>query len=57
MLNYIKKSLILLIIPIFLASCGGFNRSESAKNQPVNAKDRVKKNIESKKEIQYYNKL
>ncbi len=46
MLNYILKSIIFIIIPIFLTSCGGFDRSESAKNQPVNAKDRVKKNIE-----------
>ncbi len=46
MLNYIKKSFIYVIISIFLTSCGGFKRTESAKNQPVNAQDRVKKNIE-----------
>ena len=46
MLNLIKFSLICIIIPIFLSSCGGFKRSEVAKNQPINADDRIKKNIE-----------
>ena len=40
----IKKTLIPFIILIFLNSCGGL--SETAKNQPVNAEDRVRKNIE-----------
>ena len=46
MLKFNKISLIYIIIPIFLASCSGFNRTDSSVNQPVNAKDRVKKNIE-----------
>ena len=46
MLKFIKISLIYIIIPIFLASCGVFNRTDSSINQPVNAKDRVKKNLE-----------
>ena len=44
MLNFIKITLIWLIIPIFMTSCG-FERSETAKNQPVNAEDRVQKNL------------
>ena len=46
MLKFNKISLIYIIIPIFLASCSGFKRTDSSINQPVNAKDRVKKNIE-----------
>ena len=46
MLKFIKISLICIVIPIFLTSCGGFNRTDTVKNQPINAKDRVKKNIE-----------
>ena len=46
MLKFIKISLNWIVIPIFLTSCGGFNRTDTAKNQPINAKDRVKKNIE-----------
>jgi hypothetical protein len=45
MLNFIKFSLICIIIPILLSSCSGFKRSETAKNQPTNANERIKKNI------------
>jgi len=44
MQNIIKKTLFPLLILCLLNSCGGL--SETAKNQPVNAQDRVKKNIE-----------
>ena len=45
MLKFIKFSLICIIIPIFLYSCNGFERSKKARNQPTNANDRVKQNI------------
>ena len=51
MLNFIKITLIWLIIPIFIASCG-FERSETAKNQPVNAEDRVQKNLKEGRRIE-----
>ena len=46
MLNYLKNSLILTVTLFVLASCGGFDRNKTAKDQPTNAMDRVKKNIE-----------
>ena len=53
MLKFIKISLIYIIIPIFLASCGAFNRTDSSINQPVNAKDRVKKNLEEGRGLRF----
>ena len=45
MQKYIKLSLFKLFILFFLTSCGG-GLFTSGKDQPVNASDRVKKNIE-----------
>ena len=53
MLNFIKKSLILTVTLFFLTSCGGFDRTKSVKDQPSNAKDRVKKNIEEGRGLRF----
>jgi predicted small lipoprotein YifL len=46
MLQNLKlKSVILSIILIFLTSCGGGSYFPDAKKQPVNADDRIKKNL------------
>ena len=44
MKRVLKYLISCVLISLFLTSCGGFKRS--GKDQPVNAKDRVKKNIE-----------
>jgi len=45
--NFIKKTLIPITVLFLLNSCGGGSLfSKTAKDQPVNAQDRVKKNIE-----------
>tara|TARA_B100001057_G_scaffold5421_2_gene4940 strand:+ start:6062 stop:6589 length:528 start_codon:yes stop_codon:yes gene_type:complete len=44
MCSYIKNLFLIFTIIVFLASCGGLKRG--GVDQPVNAKDRVKKNIE-----------
>jgi len=53
MLNFIKNSLILTVTLFVLASCGGFDRNKSAKDQPTNAQDRVKKNIEEGRGLRF----
>lgn len=53
MLNYLKNSLILTVTLFVLASCGGFDRTRSVKDQPTNAQDRVKKNIEEGRGLRF----
>ena len=53
MLNYIKNSLILTTVLLVLASCGGFERNKTAINQPTNAQDRVKKNLEEGRGLRF----
>ena len=57
MLIYIKNSLILTVALLVLASCGGFDRTKTAKDQPTNAYDRVKKNIEEGRGLRLGNAL
>jgi hypothetical protein len=44
-MNFLKKSLFLLLISIMLQSCGGFKRSD-VKDNPINDADKRKKNID-----------
>ncbi len=46
-MSFVLKNLIsCFVIVILLNSCGGFKRTKTSIDQPVNAGDRVKKNIE-----------
>ena len=47
MKNFIKKLPIILLIFIFVSSCGGFNMP-SARKQPTNADERIKKTADHK---------
>ena len=47
MVNNLKISIFSALILIILTSCGGFQRSGI--DQPVNADDRVKKNLKKEK--------
>ena len=53
MLNYIKNSLILSIVLLVLASCGGFDRKKAAINQPTNAQERVAKNVKEGRGLRF----
>ena len=49
----LKKISLLLLISIFLKSCGGFIKRSDVKDNPVNVKDRVRKNIEEGKGVRF----
>ena len=50
MLNYLKTSTFFIVVLFLLTSCGGFKvPNKSARDQPVNAEDRIQKNIKGYK--------
>jgi hypothetical protein len=52
MKNYFKKIPLFFLVFLFFSSCGGLNMP-SARKQPVNADERIKKNIEEGRGLKF----